>query len=219
MQFDAPSRDIVTLYHCKDYYNYMYGIMPLTTGDIKEYELVKYDNGVLIRYPSRKTPEKIPEFKKISLNINKYNNSSITPRGPVDNFRDIEEYLAKITLEKGSTNTFIDIKNKKKEGNSPEKKINQKESCKIINDFYINNEGDIELTDSNKKDGKSKQKNEINNNVNVTQSLGPLMEEDENYNSIFINQNKSISNSKKELWKFQKILLENQIFDMKSKKL
>jgi len=63
MQFDAPSRDIVTLYHCKDYYNYMYGIMPLTTGDIKEYELVKYDNGVLIRYPSRKTPEKIPEFK------------------------------------------------------------------------------------------------------------------------------------------------------------
>ena len=63
MQFDAPSRDIVTLYHCKDYYNYMYGIMPLATGDIKEYELVKYDNGVLIRYPRRKTPEKIPEFK------------------------------------------------------------------------------------------------------------------------------------------------------------
>ena len=45
------------------------------------------------------------------------------------------------------------------------------------------------------------------------------MEEDENYRSIFINQNKSIFNSKKELWKFQKILLDNQIFDIKSKKL
>ena len=43
------------------------------------------------------------------------------------------------------------------------------------------------------------------------------MEEDENFGSIFINQNKSIFNSKKELWKFQKILLDNQIIDFKSK--
>lgn len=64
MQFDSSSRDIVTLYQCKNYYNYLYGVMPLSTGDIKEYELVKYDNGILIRYPSRTTPEKVPEFKK-----------------------------------------------------------------------------------------------------------------------------------------------------------
>ena len=44
------------------------------------------------------------------------------------------------------------------------------------------------------------------------------MEEDENFRSILFNQNKSIFNSKKELWKFQKILLENQIIDFKSKK-
>jgi hypothetical protein len=43
------------------------------------------------------------------------------------------------------------------------------------------------------------------------------MEEDENFRSIFINQNVSIFNSKKELWKFQKILLDNQIIDFKSK--
>ena len=63
MQFDAPSRDIVTLYHCMDYNNYLYGVMPLTTGDIQRYELEKYDNGLLIRYPNRKEPDKIPELK------------------------------------------------------------------------------------------------------------------------------------------------------------
>lgn len=63
VQFDATSRDIVTLYHCKNYYNYLYGVMPLSTGDIGNYEIVKYDNGILIRYPNRANPDKIPELK------------------------------------------------------------------------------------------------------------------------------------------------------------
>lgn len=66
MQFDSPSRDIITLYNCKNYYNYLYGVMPLSTGDITNYELVKYDNGFLIRYPKRKRPEIIPELKDTS---------------------------------------------------------------------------------------------------------------------------------------------------------
>ena len=37
MQFDSPSRDIITLYNCKNYYNYLYGFMPLSTGDITNY--------------------------------------------------------------------------------------------------------------------------------------------------------------------------------------
>ena len=69
------------------------------------------------------------------------------------------------------------------------------------------------MKNNTQKDGKNKQNNEENNII-----LGPLMEEDENFNSIFINQNKSIFSSIKELWEYQKILLENQIFDMKSKK-
>ena len=63
LQLEVQTRDIVTLYYCKDYYNYLYGVMPLTTGDISAYELVKYDNGILIRYPSRTTPNKIPKLK------------------------------------------------------------------------------------------------------------------------------------------------------------
>lgn len=62
-QLELDSREIVTLYYCNNYYNYLYGVMPITTGCISKYELQKYDNGFLIRYPSRKTPEKVPELK------------------------------------------------------------------------------------------------------------------------------------------------------------
>lgn len=66
LQLEVDSRDIVTLYYCRDYYNYLYGVMPLTTADISCYELIKYDEGILIRYPSRKTPNKIPKLKNDS---------------------------------------------------------------------------------------------------------------------------------------------------------
>lgn len=63
-QLELSSREIVTLYYCNNYYNYLYGVMPITTGCISKYEFQKYDNGFLIRYPSRKTPEKVPELKE-----------------------------------------------------------------------------------------------------------------------------------------------------------
>ena len=147
------------------------------------------------------------------------NNSYLTPRKSIiDDFRDIEEYVTKSAYDKQNISKINDNKNKnkKKEEKSPNKKENNKKENKIINDFFINNEGDIEFKEENKKDAKNKQKSNKNNNY-MAKSLGPLMEEDENFRSIFINQNKSIFNSKKELWKFQKILLDNQIIDFKSK--
>ena len=63
-QLELDSREVVTLYYCNNYYNYLYGVMPISTGCISKYELQKYDNGFLIRYPSRKTPEKVPILKK-----------------------------------------------------------------------------------------------------------------------------------------------------------
>lgn len=62
-QLELESREIVTLYYCNNYYNYLYGVMPINTSCISKYELQKYENGILIRYPSRKTPEKVPELK------------------------------------------------------------------------------------------------------------------------------------------------------------
>ena len=63
LQLDLKTKDVVTLYCCGNYYNYFYGVLPVSTGCIEKYELKKYEDGFLIRYPSRKTPEKIPEFK------------------------------------------------------------------------------------------------------------------------------------------------------------
>ena len=38
--------------------------MPISTGSIKTFEILKYKKGFLIRYPSRKTPNEIPKFKE-----------------------------------------------------------------------------------------------------------------------------------------------------------
>ncbi len=54
LQLDLKEKKEVTLYYCEDYYNYFYGVMPISTGCIKKYELLKYHDGFLIRYPSRK---------------------------------------------------------------------------------------------------------------------------------------------------------------------
>lgn len=62
LQLDLEEKKEVTLYYCEDYYNYFYGVMPISTGCIKEYELLKYHNGFLIRYPSRKNPYELPKF-------------------------------------------------------------------------------------------------------------------------------------------------------------
>jgi len=62
LQLDLKQKEEVTLYYCEDYYNYFYGVMPITTGCIKQYELKKYKNGFLIRYPSRKSPYELGKF-------------------------------------------------------------------------------------------------------------------------------------------------------------
>ncbi len=45
-------KEKVSLYFCEDYYNYFYGTMPISTGFAKIYDLVKYRNGFLVKYPS-----------------------------------------------------------------------------------------------------------------------------------------------------------------------
>lgn len=62
LQLDLKDKKGVTLYYCEDYYNYFYGVMPISTGCIKKYELLKYHDGFLIRYPSRKDPYELKKF-------------------------------------------------------------------------------------------------------------------------------------------------------------
>ena len=62
LQLDLKEKKEVTLYYCENYYNYFYGVMPISTGCIKKYELLKYHDGFLIRYPSRKDPNHLTKF-------------------------------------------------------------------------------------------------------------------------------------------------------------
>ncbi len=60
----AIDKDKVSLYYCEDYYNYFYGTMPISTGFAKVFDLEKYRNGFLVKYPSVTEPNKIQETKE-----------------------------------------------------------------------------------------------------------------------------------------------------------
>ena len=65
----------MSLYFCEGYYNYFFGVMPISTGFIKLFDIMKYNNGFLIRYPSKKEPNKImpyEETKKLLRTLDEY---------------------------------------------------------------------------------------------------------------------------------------------------
>ena len=64
LQLDAKDKEEITLYYCEDYYNYFFGVMPVSTGIIKNFEIIKYDDGILIRYPNEKHPNQLIEFQE-----------------------------------------------------------------------------------------------------------------------------------------------------------
>ena len=63
LQIENKDKDEVSLYFCNDYYNYFYGVMPLSTSYINIFDINKYKTGFIIRYPSRKDPTRLGEFK------------------------------------------------------------------------------------------------------------------------------------------------------------
>ena len=52
LQFELKSNKKIYMNFCEDYFNYCYGIMANRTGVIKTFNVIKYDKGLLIRYPS-----------------------------------------------------------------------------------------------------------------------------------------------------------------------
>ena len=50
----------VSLYFCEEFFNYFYGTMPISTGFAKYYDLEKFRNGFIIKYPTRTEPNKMP---------------------------------------------------------------------------------------------------------------------------------------------------------------
>ena len=75
LQIHNKEKEKVTLYFCDDYYNYFYGVLPLSTGYCDIFDLKKYKHGFVIRYPERTEPGKLGTFKdskKFSATLEEY---------------------------------------------------------------------------------------------------------------------------------------------------
>lgn len=89
VQFENKQKDTISLYCCDGYYNYFFGVMPISTGAIKLFDIMKYDDGFLVRYPTKENPNEIPEHettKKLESTLAEYN--------------DIHKVLGYCTLDK-----------------------------------------------------------------------------------------------------------------------
>ncbi len=56
LQLDNKQKEEVSLYFCEEYYNYFYGVMPISTNYVRYFEIVPYHEGFLLRYPSKTNP-------------------------------------------------------------------------------------------------------------------------------------------------------------------
>ncbi len=75
MQIENQEKKAFSLYYCENYYNYFYGVMPISTGYIKLFDIMKYNDGFLIRYPDKKNPNEIKEYKetkKLLMSLQEY---------------------------------------------------------------------------------------------------------------------------------------------------
>mgnify|MGYP001295817348 CR=1 FL=1 len=75
LQFDFEENKIIDMYFCENYFNYSYDMIADTTGKVKVFDVVKYQDGFLIRYPSSKTPTEMSEFrdtKKLSWALEEF---------------------------------------------------------------------------------------------------------------------------------------------------
>ena len=64
LQIDNKEKKEVALYFCEDYFNFFYGVMPLSTGYVDIFDIKKYKNGFIVRYPNKSNPKELGEFKE-----------------------------------------------------------------------------------------------------------------------------------------------------------
>ncbi len=59
----ASQVETVPIYSCDGFHNFFYGTMVPSSGYIKHFELRRYRNGVLLRFPSQLVPDRVPPFQ------------------------------------------------------------------------------------------------------------------------------------------------------------
>ena len=62
-QIDNKQKESVSLYYCEDYYNYFFGVMPVSTGYANIFDVISYKDGFLVRYPSAEKPNELTDHK------------------------------------------------------------------------------------------------------------------------------------------------------------
>ncbi len=75
LQFDLLENQEVFMYYCENYYNYCYGTIANRTGITKIFEIIKYEDGFLVRYPSSDKPGQLPKLiqtKKLAWALDEY---------------------------------------------------------------------------------------------------------------------------------------------------
>ncbi len=76
LQLDLEENQFIDLYYCDNYFNYLYENIAINTGIIGKFDLVKYDRGFLLRYPSKEDPLNLQKYKsgkKLLWALNEYN--------------------------------------------------------------------------------------------------------------------------------------------------
>ena len=89
LQMENIEKKEVSFYFCEDYFNYFYGVMPISTGFMKLFDIMKYHDGFLIRYPSKKNPNVIEPYKEGKKLL-----------ATLDEYEDIYRVLGVCTLDK-----------------------------------------------------------------------------------------------------------------------
>ncbi len=75
LQLDLESNQYIYMYYCEEYYNYCFGTLANRTGVTKVFEIIQYDDGFLVRYPSSDKPEELPSLiqtKKLAWALDEY---------------------------------------------------------------------------------------------------------------------------------------------------
>lgn len=75
LQFDLEENEEIYMYYCENYFNYCYGTLANRTGATKIFEIIKYGNGFLLRYPDSNKPEQLPKLiqtKKLAWALDEY---------------------------------------------------------------------------------------------------------------------------------------------------
>lgn len=60
---DNRMKSHVSVYSCGETINYFYGVMPLSTGYIKYFDIMTYEKGFIVVYPRRSNPTKVNTIK------------------------------------------------------------------------------------------------------------------------------------------------------------